>query len=497
MPQPSAAKRKLSAGKLSTAGIAALAMCAVTPMTVAIGIIPSAYDATGITALPLAFALVPAILGLFSVGFLAMARHIRNPGAFYAFIATGLNPSAGIAAAWVALISYCALQIGLYGAIGPALAPILDRNGIHDLHWAIPALIMLAVVTIMGTQKVTLSTWVLKVVLIVDTSWIVITTLVLLAHPAPGTTLASTASTVFSVDSLPAALVGMLIAVLGCVGFEITAVYGPRARDERTAPRATRVVLAALGVVYVLVALGLLVAVGPNAIQTEAHTQGPQLVFNLARTHFGVFGEAWVQLGEVLFALGVFAAGLSFLTTFGQYAFSLGREGALPASWGFDQVSPRTEAPVRAILVQSTLALLCIVIAGANGWDPMMDLFFRFGAVGALGVLILLVGVSAAALVFLNRHRDEYRWSTRVGFPAASGLAIVGLLILAVANFDVVLNNPQSALRWGAPIAFVVVIVLGLAHAARLKTKNPDNYARLGQGFDASIATTTRAGEDR
>ena len=497
MPQPSAAKRKLSAGKLSSGGIAALAMCAVTPMTVANGIIPSAYDATGITALPLAFAVVPAIFGVFAVGFLAMARHIRNPGAFYAFIATGLNPSAGIAAAWVALISYCALQIGLYGAIGPALAPILERQGIHAMHWVIPAIIMLVVVTIMGLQKITLSTSLLKIVLIVDTAWIVITMLVLLANPAPGTTLASTASTVFSVDSFPAALVGMLIAVLGCVGFEMTAVYGPRARDERTVPRATRAVLAALGIVYVLVALGLLVAVGPKAIQTEAHAQGPQLVFNLARTHFGAFGEAWVQLGEILFAIGVFAAGLSFLTTFGQYAFSLGREGALPASWGFDQVSPRTEAPVRAILVQSSIALLWIVIAGSNGWDPMMDLFFRFGAVGALGVLILLVGVSVAAILFLNRYRGDYRWSTRVGFPAASGLAIVGLLILAVANFDVVLNNPDSILRWGAPIAFVVVILLGLAHAARLKTTNPGTYARLGQGFDAGIATPTRAGETR
>lgn len=497
MSEPSAAKRKLTAGKLGASGIAALAMCAVTPMTVAIGIIPSAYDATGITALPLAFVLVPAILGMFSVGFLAMARNIRNPGAFYAFIATGLNPAAGIAAAWVALISYNALQIGLYGAIGPALETILARQGIRDVHWAIIAVIMLVVVTIMGVQKIVLSTTVLKIVLVADTAWIVITMLVLLAHPAPGTTLASTTSTVFSMESFAAALIGVLIATLACVGFENTAVHGPRARDERAVPRATRAVIAALAVIYVLVALGLLVAVGPSSIQNEAHQQGPQLVFNLAQVHFGPFGEMWVQLGEVLFAVGVFAAGLSFLTTVGQYAFSLGREGALPASWGFDRVSPRTEAPVRAILVQSGLALLWIVIASANDWNPMMDLFFRFGAIGALGVLILLVGVSVAAVVFLNRHRDSYRWSTRVGFPATAGVAIVGLLILAVVNFGVVLNDPDSALRWAAPVGFVIIILLGFGHAARLKATNPSNYAKLGQGFDASIATQERAGGAR
>ncbi len=53
-------------------------------------------------------------------GYVAMTRHITNAGAFYAFIARGLGRPLGVAAALVALLAYSFLQVGLYGAFGPA-----------------------------------------------------------------------------------------------------------------------------------------------------------------------------------------------------------------------------------------------------------------------------------------------------------------------------------------------------------------------------------------
>jgi amino acid transporter len=52
---------------------------------------------------------------LFSVGYTAMAKHVPDTGAFYALARRGLGERAGGATAMLALLSYNALQIGLYG----------------------------------------------------------------------------------------------------------------------------------------------------------------------------------------------------------------------------------------------------------------------------------------------------------------------------------------------------------------------------------------------
>jgi Amino acid permease. len=52
-------------------------------------------------------------LALFSVGYVAMSKHIVNAGAMYAFVTRGLGRHAGVAAALIALVAYNALQLGL------------------------------------------------------------------------------------------------------------------------------------------------------------------------------------------------------------------------------------------------------------------------------------------------------------------------------------------------------------------------------------------------
>ena len=47
-----------------------------------------------------------------------MSKYIHNAGAFYSYIARGLGKPAGLGAAALAVFSYNAIQIGLYGAFG-------------------------------------------------------------------------------------------------------------------------------------------------------------------------------------------------------------------------------------------------------------------------------------------------------------------------------------------------------------------------------------------
>ena len=64
--------------------------------------------------------MVAVVLAVFATGYMAMSRRITHSGAFYAFVTRGLGRPAGVAAALIALVAYTFLQVGLYGALGPA-----------------------------------------------------------------------------------------------------------------------------------------------------------------------------------------------------------------------------------------------------------------------------------------------------------------------------------------------------------------------------------------
>jgi amino acid transporter len=116
--------------------VLAFILASVAPLTVAAGVIPTAYAETGLTGIPAAFVVIAVILAVFSTGYVAMARHITNTGAFYAFISRGLGRVTGVASALIALLSYNFLQVALYGALGPAIqAEAAAHLDVHEPWW--------------------------------------------------------------------------------------------------------------------------------------------------------------------------------------------------------------------------------------------------------------------------------------------------------------------------------------------------------------------------
>src|ERR1019366_5533248 len=106
------------------------------PLTVAAGGLPPAYATQGLASIPAAFLAVAVILAIWASGYVAMTRHIRNAGAFYAFISAGLGRVTGGAAALGALLAYSFLQVRRYGAFGPnAAAEGSAHLGLHAAWW--------------------------------------------------------------------------------------------------------------------------------------------------------------------------------------------------------------------------------------------------------------------------------------------------------------------------------------------------------------------------
>ena len=93
--KPGAVSRALARDRLGVPAVLFFVLAGVAPLTVAAGVIPTAYATTGLTGIPAAFLVIAVILALFATGYMAMTRHITNAGAFYAFISRGLGRPAG------------------------------------------------------------------------------------------------------------------------------------------------------------------------------------------------------------------------------------------------------------------------------------------------------------------------------------------------------------------------------------------------------------------
>lgn len=472
----------LAADRLGIPSVVYFVLSAAAPLTVVAGVVTTGYAVTGITGLPIAFLVVGAVLALFAVGYVAMARHMVNAGAFYAYIARGLGRPAGVGAAWVALVAYNALQVGLYGVLGTAAAPLLDQYfGIRPSWWLI-ALAGWILIAILGVMRVEVNGTILAVLLTAEVAVILLFDIADLAHPAGG----SVSTAALSPDALFSSGAGALlvIATTGFVGFESSVVFAEESRDpRRTVPAATFLSVAIIAGLYALSSWAMTVATGPGRIVQVARRDGAETIFRLAA---GQLGGTMADIARVLFVTSVFAAMISFHNTTARYIFALGRERVLPAVFG--RTSARTGAPKTGSITQSVIGLIVILVYAVTGLDPLVKLFFYGGTFGGFGILLLITATSLSVICFFARRPgDESAWS-RIIAPGIATIALAIGVYLAIANFATLLGvEGSSPLRWMLPGAYVIAAALGVAWALILRSINPDVYERIGLGAKAAI----------
>lgn len=478
----------LARNKLGPLHILWFVLGAAAPVTVVAGVIPTAYGITGIVGLPLAFLLIGALLALFSVGYNAMSRRISNAGAFYAYISQGISRPIGVAAAWVALFAYNLLQVGLYGAIGASVAPLMEQwFGLHA-HWALYAAVAWAIVAVLGLRRVEENARILTVLLVLEIVVVLVFFGANMLHPAGGAISFEPfhPSALFTSGFGAAAVIG----ITGFVGFEASAIFSEEARDrKRTVPRATLLSLLVIAGLYSLASWGMSVATGPAEIAGfAAHEQG-NTMFALAATNLG---QVWAAIGQVLFVTSVFAAMISYHNAVGRYVFALGREGVLPSWFG---TTTKSMAPKWGSLIQSIIGIAVIIGYSIAGLDPLLQLFFWLGTTGGFGVLVLLTATSIAVLGYRLRSKGENIWRATIA-PALALVLLLAILIAAAVNFATLLGvAPDSPLRWVFPASFLVPVLIGLARAWYLYARKPEVYNGIGLGANAATGRAEAAEE--
>ena len=172
--------QELTLPELSSFGVTSSA-----PMTV-VGGASVAMFALGLPATPLFFVAVGIVLGIWVIGYAALSQHIRSAGAQAAFITRGLGRIPGVAAQGVALVSYGAIYLCLYGLFGTVAVPVVVRwTGLHPAWWQC-ALAAAVGVGLLGRTRVKIAGRVLTWLLAAEILAVVRVDVAGFIHPASG-----------------------------------------------------------------------------------------------------------------------------------------------------------------------------------------------------------------------------------------------------------------------------------------------------------------------
>jgi amino acid transporter len=447
------------------------------PLTVVAGSVVTTYASTGVIGLPLSFLVLAVALAPLTVGYVAMSRHVPHPAIFYGLLARGLGGAAGVSAGAVALFSYNAIQLSLYGIFGFTMG---DFTG---LPWWLCALLAWATVAVLGLLRVDINATFFAWALIAEIAIVVLLDIASFASPAGGSiSFAPMSPSNLFVDGLGGVLA---LGIAAFVGYESGPAYAEEARNSRSVAAATFGALGFVGVFYALSSWALANAVGLANVQDEA-IGNPDLVMTVLGEQYG---SPIVAIGTLLLMSSIVAAMLSFHNGVARYVFGMAREHVLPRTLARIGTGVRSGAPTAGSLLQSALGLTVIVVAAIAGVDPLV-MFTWLATVAALGVLVLLIATSMAAWRFFHLDGRGETTGTRRVAPLVGGLLGLAVLAVTVINLSSLLGAPEgSLLPWILPVLVIAVGLGGLVWGLMLRSRQPGVYAEIGHGQPDPLAT--------
>ncbi|MYS80909.1 amino acid permease, partial [Streptomyces sp. SID5474] len=115
MPIPGEQVHRLKANSVGLVGVVFMAVATAAPITAMTGNLPIIAGSGNGVGAPAAYIFATLVLTIFSVGYVAMAKHITAAGAFYGFISHGLGRVAGMASGLLAVLAYIVFEASIIG----------------------------------------------------------------------------------------------------------------------------------------------------------------------------------------------------------------------------------------------------------------------------------------------------------------------------------------------------------------------------------------------
>ncbi|WP_455356448.1 APC family permease [Streptomyces sp. SYSU K217416] len=461
----------LRSGVLSARQVVFFVIAAAAPLGFSVGAIPLAIGRGGIGTAGILL-VCGAILAVFSVGYVAMARHTRKVGGLYLFVTEGMGRPLGVGTAFLAVTAYAAASIGSIGAFA-IFAQHTAHSLLHwDTPWALWAFLAVAGMAVVGLLGVDVNARVLGIVVICEIVLLLVFALaVTVSGGAQGLSAgAFSPHEVFGTNPGPM----MAIAITAFAGFEATVLFAEEVREgHRTIRRATYGAISVMMVLYAFVCWAVVQSFGDAGAVEQANADPTNMFFTATQDFIGLWAA---QTLSVVVVTSWFASILAFHNSAARYLFALGRDRVLPSR--LSSVQPRTGSPWVASAGLSVFTLVVVSVFAVAGLDPYLDLFVLLTtpAVIAFPVMTGLASLAVFAY-FLRDRRGLSAW--QVWFCpllAAGGLALVAWLIV---NQLSLFTGRSGMVNVVLALVVPAAVLCGCARALWLRRRQPDTYERL------------------
>lgn len=248
-------------------------------------------------------------------------------------------------------------------------------------------------------------------------------------------------------------------------GYEIIAQCGEECKEpEKNIPRASWIAITVAAVIFVLVAVVTIGVIGvfQPATPADAVTLGENTVAEVARISMPGFGLQLIGVGIII---GALAAINSTLFSSSRVAFAMGRDRALPASFG--KLHKTKMTPHVAIFVSGAI-IICMTI-----FLPIA----KIAAAADIMFLMLMVFVNIAVVTLRYKRPNVRRKYLMPLFPLIPALGLITKGVMAVSLYA---YEPEA---WFMALAWIVA---GLAlfyftgGKKMIETVEPEDVCRKG-----------------
>jgi amino acid transporter len=496
--------QRLRPDSVGLVGVLFMAVATAAPITAMVGNVPIAVGFGNGQYAPAGYIVATVVLGLFAIGYSAMARHITATGAFYGFISYGLGRVVGLAAGALTTLAYVVFEASLVGIFGFFAASFFSAHAGVEISWIWFAILMLAINAAATYFKITLAERILGVFLISEVIMLglMVLAVVFTGGGPEGWSLGSlnpiNAFTNLSGDVPDPNNAGSTIAVAGAagiglffafwswVGFESAAMYGEESRNpKKIIPLATMIAVVGVGLFYVIVSWAALVGTGPQhaiALAQDSSTAG-QMFFGPVEQHLGHWA---VVLFEFLLMTGSFACGMAFHNCASRYIYAIGREDLVPGmARTVGATHRRHGSPYIAGFVQTGIAAVITLLFFLTGRDPYGQLYAIMALLGTTAILIVQVLAAFACIAYFHFHKnrpDDGHWFRTFAAPLLGGLGMAYVVWLLVQNASFAAGTAANDIIFKLiPWIVGVVAIGGLVFALVVKRFYPDRYDIIGR----------------
>lgn len=501
---PPSQVQRLKPNAVGLVGVMFMAVATAAPITAMVGNVPIAIGSGNGVNAPAGYLVATIVLGLFALGYSAMAKHITATGAFYGFISHGLGRVVGMGAGALTTLAYVVFEAALVGIFSFFAASFADTHLGLDIPWLVFALGMLGVNALLTYFDINLTAKVLGVFLITEVIMLGGMTVSVLVNGGgpqgwswgslnPLNAFSNLSGEVASVENpgtmiavAGSAGIGLFFAFWSWVGFESTAMYGEESREpKKIIPRATMLSVVGIGLFYVIVSWSAIVGTGPEnsvALAQDSNTAG-QIFFGPVEQHLGHWA---VVLFEFLLMTGSYACGMAFHNCAARYIYAIGREDLVP---GFGRTlgatHPSHGSPYIAGFVQTLIATCIVLWFFATDRDPYGQLYGLMAIMGTTAIMVVQALAAFSCISYFHvrkQHPETAHWFRTFLAPLIGGIGMLYVIYLLIQNASFAAGAAASDVVFKiSPWVVTVVGLAGVVFALWARRYSPQRYDQIGR----------------